>query len=252
MIVKTRAEIRALVSRRARIVDHLNSHPTADLNTDIDESYRTMRDFVTERKWSTFLKTTGPLSLPLTAVTNDSYVGIPVPVDCRQVKKLETDLSSAGRFLPADEVGLGQLRAFNGGGSQLASATGPFSAPFRWVLLDQGMQATDAANTGSRVAGQIALVPIPTQGRYQLWYLPEFNATSADSGANGFYSYGNQAMEDYHVYHAASKCATSDNDSQGLLSGLLAFLGKAEAQLDSSAPSASGPKVWRRSRRYNG
>lgn len=244
-LVKTRAEVRALVQRRARIVDHLNAHPAADLNIDLDESYRCMRDLATESRWATFLKTTGSTTLPLTAPTGENYVVIPVPTDCRQVKKLETKRSTV--WIPAEEVGLGQLRQYNGD-----SLTSAFQGrlPFAWVLLDGGMETTEAANTGAKVAGIIALTPIPTAGSYQVWYLPEFATTTADSGAGGFYTYANQAMVDYHVFHCAVKCLISDNDSQGMLDGAIKLLGKAEVFLQTSAPSATGPKTWRRSRFY--
>jgi hypothetical protein len=244
-LVKTRAEVRALVQRRARIVDHLNAHPSADLNIDLDESYRCLRDLATESRWSTFLKTTGSLTLPIVAAaTGENYAAIPVPTDCRQVKRLETKLTSS--WVPAEQVGLGNLRQYNTDG--FIPTQGRW--PFVWVLLDGGMETTEAANTGSKVAGVIALAPIPTSGSYQVWYLPEFVGTSADSGASGFYAYANQAMVDYHVFHCAVKCLISDNDSQGMMDGLVKLLGKAEQTIQASAPSATGPRTWRRSRYY--
>lgn len=243
-LTKTRAAARALVQRRTRIVDHLNAHPTSDLNVDLDESYRCLLDLATESRWATFLKTTGQLTLPIVGATNENYATIPVPTDCRQVKKLETKLSSL--WVPAEEVGLSNLRQYNG--ETVSGFQGRF--PFIWVLLDGGMTTTRTANTGSEVAGTIALAPIPTQGSYQIWYLPEFAATSADSGAGGFYVYANQAMVDYHVYHCASKILISDNDSQGMLDGVLKQLGKAEETIQTSAPTATGAKTWKRARRY--
>lgn len=244
MIVKTRAEVRALVVRRARIVDHLNSHPTADLNIDLDDSYRTMRDYVTEKKWGTYLRTTGSTALPTTPPSGENYVEIPVPATTRLVKKLEVKFST--KWLPVDEVPFGQLRMFNGSSVWFNDT----KAPFVWTLLDSGMQATDTANSGTATAGVIALTPIPSGGSYQLWTLAEHADLSADSGAGGFYSYGNQAMLDYHVYHCALKCASSDNDSQGILSGLALLLSKAETALDNGAPTATGAKTWRRSPNY--
>ena len=244
MIVKTRSEVRALVQRRTRIVDHLNAHPAADLNIDLDESYRCMRDLCTESRWATFLKTTGALTLPIVAATNENYAVLPVPVDCRQIKKIETKLSSL--WVPAEEVGLSNLRQYNG--ETISGFQGRH--PFIWVLLDQGVETTEAANTGSRVAGIVALAPVPTQGSYQIWYLPEFASLTADSGAGGFYTYANQVMVDYHVYHCAAKILISDNDSQGMLDGVLKQLGKAEETIQTSAPTATGAKTWKRARRY--
>lgn len=244
-LVKTRAEVRALVQRRARIVDHLNAHPTADLNIDLDESYRCLRDLATESRWATFLKTTGSLTLPIVAaVVGENYAAIPVPTDCRQIKRLETKKSTV--WVPAEEVGLGNLRQYNTDGLVPTQSAFPFS----WVLLDQGVEATEAANTGSKVAGVIALTPIPTSGSYQLWYLPEFLGASADSGASGFYTYANQAMVDYHVFHCAVKCLISDNDSQGMLDGMIKELTKAEQTIQTSGPSAAGPRTWKRARNY--
>ena len=243
MIVKTRSEMRALLTRRCRIVDHLNSHPAADLNIDLDESYRCMRDFVSNRKWGTYLLTTGSTALPTTAaVAGENYAAIPVPATCRIVKKLEVKMSNS--WIPAEEVPFGQLRMYNtdnGAGTR---------GPFAWTMLDSGIQATVTANSGTATAGVIALMPIPTAGSYQLWYLAEHAALSADSGAGGFFAYGNQAMEDYHLFHCAAKILISDNDSQGMLDGILKLLAKAEQTLESGAPTASGAKTWRRARNY--
>jgi hypothetical protein len=245
VIVKTRAEVRALVTRRARIVNHLNGHPSASLNIDIDDSYRTMRDYVTLRKWGTYLKTTGSLVLSTTPPTGENYIALPVPTDCRLVKRVETLYGT--QWLPEDEVGSGQIRdhAFwpNGVSSR--------GNRFIWALFDQGIAATDTTNTGAVTAGVIALAPVPSSaGHYQIWYLPEHADLSADSGAGGFYAYGTQAMLDYHVFHAALKCVTSDNDSDGLMTGLTLLLGKAEASLENGAPTASGARTWRRARNY--
>lgn len=245
MLTKTRAEVRALVQRRARLVDHLNAHPVADLNIDSDESYRAMRDLVCQTEWGTFLKQTGALTLPTTAPTTDEqFVVIPVPTDCRTIKRLETRITSV--WFPATEVPLAHLRMYNNEG---ATAT-QFNYPFVWCLLDQGIETTEAANTGVKTAGIIALAPLPTSGTYKIWYQPEFLATSADSGANGFYSYGCQAMVDYHVYHMAVKCVTSDNDSDGMLQGLTLELAAAEKTIRATAPVAAGPRTWQRARRY--
>lgn len=249
MIVKTRAQVRALVQRRARLVDHLNAHPVADLNIDLDDSYKAMRDLVTQTEWSTYLKQTGALALPTSPPTTDeNYVVLPVPTDCRTVKRVETNLGIS--WLPAEEIPLAHLRQYN----NFYGTAAQFKWPFSWCLLDQGIETTEAANTGSAVAGVIALVPVPatlaSTGNYKIWYLPEHPGLSADSGANGFYTYGTQAMQDWHVYHVCQKCVTSDNDSDGMLAGLTAELAAAEKTIRSTAPVAAGPRTWKRARRY--
>lgn len=246
MIVKTRAQFRALLTRRTRLVDHLNAHPLADLNIDCDDSYRALRDLVSATEWSTYLKATAALTLPLTAPTTDeNYVVLPVPTDCHTVKRVETNLGS--QWLPTAEVPLAHLRQYN----NFYGTAAQFKWPFIWCLLDQGIETTEAANTGTLTAGVIALAPIPTTGTYKIWYLPEFLGTSADTGAGGFYTYGCQAMQDWHLYHTAIKCVTSDNDSDGLMKGLAAELMAAEQAIKTTAPSAAGPRTWQRSRRYS-
>ena len=94
MIIKTRATFRALVTRRARIVDHLNSHPVTDLNIDCDDGYRDLRQLATDCKWGTFLTTTGALTLPVTPPVGENYVVVPVPTDCNTVKRLEIKRST--------------------------------------------------------------------------------------------------------------------------------------------------------------
>ena len=241
-LIRTRADLRSLVTRRARIVDHSNSHPAADLNKDCDDAYRELRTLATNSRWSTFLKTTGALALPTSAAsTGENYAAIPVPVDCTQVRKLEVNFGSV--WQPVEEVGLGQLRLFS---QNSPTRIGPFG----WCLLDQGVQATTVGNDGTTDPGVIAISPIPTSGNYQIWYLPEFSNLTADTGAGGFYTYANDDQLQYHVYASVVKILISDNDSQGMLAGAMEMLRKFEARIMTSAPSKTGPRTWRRSRSY--
>lgn len=243
-VIKTRAQLRALVTRRARIVDHLNSHPVTDLNLDCDDGYRDLLTLATNSRWSTYLRTTAELALPTSAAAaNETYAVIPVPTNCAQVRKLEIRRGTS--WYPIEEVGLGQLRDF-----QPYSTGSGTAGPFAWCLLDQGVNATLVGNTAAQVAGVIAIAPVPTSGFYQLWYLPEFAGTSADSGANGFYTYANDDHLQYHVYSTVVKCLISDNDSEGMLAGAMKQLERYEARIMSGAPSKSGPRVWRRARDY--
>ncbi len=242
-ITRTRLEFRTLVSRRARIVDHLNAHPAASLNIDADDSYRELRSLASNSRWSTYLKTTGSLTLPVVAAAvGENYAALPVPTDCTQVRKVELKFGSL--WDPIEEVGLGQLRMFTTNSAQRRG-------PFAWCLLDQGIAATTTANTGSLVAGVIALAPIPSAGSYQLWYLPEFTSLTAESGAGGFYTYANDDHLEYHVWSTVCKILISDNDSQGMLAGAMKMLERFEQRILTSAPSKSGPRTWRRSRSYH-
>ncbi len=245
-VIKTRAVFRALVTRRARIVDHLNSHPTPDLNLDCDDGYRDLLTLATNSRWSTYLRTTGELALPTTAAaSNETYAAIPVPTNCAQVRKLE--VRRGVTWYPIDEVPLGQLRDFQ----PLSTATGS-AGPYAWALLDQGINATLVGNDATADTGVIAVVPIPSSGFYQLWYLPEFAGTSAESGANGFYVYANDDHLQYHVYSVVVKCLISDNDSEGMLAGAMKLLERYEARIMTGAPSKSGARTWTRARNYRG
>lgn len=242
-VVRTRAQVRALVTRRARVVDHLNSHPTADLNIDLDDGYRELRQLATDSKWGTFLTTTGALTLPLTAPTGENYVVIPVPTDCNTVKALEVKTST--NWCRVEEMGLLNLREYN------QFSPYQFNGPLGWCMLDQGVQATTVLNTGSAAAGVIALFPVPTtSGSYQLWYLPEFAGLSADSGAGGFYTYANDDQLQYHVFAVCAKILISDNDSNEMLQGVLSELTKFEERVRSSSPTKAGPRTWKRARNY--
>lgn len=245
MIVRTRAQLRALVQRRTRVVDLLNAHPTADVNVDCDDGYRDLRQLVTDSKWSTFLKTTGALALPVvSAVVGENYAAIPVPTDANTVKKLE--ILRTTTWEPVEEMGFGNLRDLN-----FFDFTRQSRGPLGWCMLDQGVQATTVLNTGTAAAGVIAVFPVPAfGGSYQLWYLPEFAGTSADSGANGFYTYANDDQLQYHVMATSVKLIISDNDSQGMLAGLLEELQRYEERIRSSSPTKAGPRTWRRSRSY--
>ena len=246
-VIRTRAQVRALVQRRTRIVNQDNAHPSTDVNLDLDDSYRDLRQLATDSKWGTFLKTTGSLALPVVpAVVGppaENYAVVPVPVDCNTVKRLE--INRGTQWFPVEEVGIHNLRDCIFQGFRTTNRV------LQWTLLDQGVQATTAANTGSAVAGVIALFPVPTSGGfYQLWYLPEFPGTSAESGANGFYTYANDDQLQFHVMACCTKILISDNDSQGMLAGITAELQRYEERIRSSAPTKAGPRTWRRSPFY--
>jgi len=184
MLTFTRAQIRALATRRARVVNRGNAHPTADLNTDSDDSYREMRDIVTECKWSTFLVTTGAQTLPTTPDANETFASVSTPAGARLIRKLESraSIASTTEWFPVEEVGIDQLRGTIEGLSRQVH-----THALRWCMLDYGMAATEAKNDGTVAQGKIALSPVPSvAGQYQIWYLPEFPGTSADSGAGGF------------------------------------------------------------------
>lgn len=246
-VIRTRAQVRALVQRRTRIVDLVNAHPVADVNIDLDDGYRDLRQLVTDSKWATFLKTTGALALPVVpAVVGppaENYAAIPVPTDCNTVKRLEINRGTT--WVPIQEVGGGNIRDFNGFGLSRQSSA------LAWTLLDQGVQATTALNTGSAAAGVIALFPVPTtSGFYQLWYLPEFSNLTADSGAGGFYTYATDDQLQFHVMATCTKILISDNDSQGMLAGITSELARYEERVRSSGPTKAGPRTWRRARNY--
>jgi hypothetical protein len=241
-LVYTRAQVRALVTRRTRLVNHLNAHGTSDLNIDLDDAYRDMRLLVTQSKWATFLKVvTGNLPTAPVLPLAETYVTIPVPTNALVVRKLEVRYGTDPRndeWDPVPEVSLETFRQSEGAKV--------------WTLIDSGTNATEVANTGSAVAGVIGFKPIPTFGTYQMHYLAEFPGTSADSGAGGFYTYANENQRDLHVYLTAEKLLISDNDSEGMLKGVRDKLADLTAVLVSSAPTHTGPKTWRRSRRYRG
>lgn len=240
MIIKTRAVMRALLQRRTRIVDHNNAHPPADLNIDLDNGYRELRQVCSEAKWTHYLTTTGALALPTTASAGETFVVLDVPDDALLIKKLE--LNFGGDWGAAEEVDLAQLRHFQG-----SPAT---SGGHAWCLLDSGIQATLTQNTGSADEGVIALSPVPRAGNYQIWYLKEFAGTTADSGAGGFYVYANDDHLKYHLYATAVEILISDNDSQGMLAGCIEQLKRFEARIRNSAPTKTGPRTWRRARNY--
>lgn len=242
-VIRTRAQVRALVTRRARVVDHLNSHPLTDLNIDLDDTYRDLRQLATDCKWGTFLSTTGALTLPVTPPTGENYVVIPVPTDCNTVKALEVKRSTV--WCRIEELGVLNLREYN------TFAPFQFNGPLGWCMLDQGVQATTTLNTGSAAAGVIALFPVPTSsGSYQLWYLAEFAGTSADSGAGGFYTYANDDQLQYHVFSTCAKILISDNDSNEMLAGVLKEMERYEERIRSSSPTKAGPRTWKRARNY--
>jgi hypothetical protein len=227
-------------------------HPSANLLPIFNDSYRQMRDQVTEWGYTQFLNRGTTTAMPTSAVeAGETYAVISVgtagtpgtPGTVLQIKAVDAKLSN-GRWRRLDEVTFLQTRDH-------FIEPNRRGFPEEWCWLSGGV--TSGANLS--VAGQIAIWPIPNGGSYVLWSMQEFTALSATSDV---YAYHNADWKQWHMMTAMQRvCAIRDKDMAKKMQAIDFQLnpgneGTVAERMKSQAPTAAGPKTWTRSQSYNG
>lgn len=227
-------------------------HPSADLLPIFNDTYRSLREQVTEWGYTQFLNRGTTTAMPTTPVeTGETYAVINVgtagtpgtPGTILQVKAVDAKLSN-GRWRRLDEVTFLQTRDHytdpNGRGF-----------PEEWCWLSGG--AVSGANFST--TGQIAIFPVPNGGSYVLWTMQEFTALA---NTTDVFAYHNSDWKQWHMMQALVRvCGIRDKDTAKKLETVLYQLdptkeGTVAERIKSGAATASGPKTWTRSRSYNG
>jgi hypothetical protein len=221
-------------------------NPTVDVVSALNGSYRSLRELVTTWGYTLFLLRGSTTALPTAAtVSGEDYAQITVPLATQVVKSVDVQVSGQP-WRKLEEVPFGQLRSF---GPLRGVADRP-RLPLAWCWLTA---ATVSGATAT--AGHIAVFPIPSQGNYCLWTLPEWTDIT---GATDIFLFHSEEWIQYLFAHAALKvCVFRDKDARQRRQALLDQLnpdneGSPAWNIKNQAPVAAGPRTWRRSPNYRG
>ncbi len=208
MFTKTLAQWKARVSILADIVGQVGSgntfrHQTTYIDEIADETNRRMRSLVTRRGFCEYLTRQPTASLPTTAaVTGEEYATVAYPTGATHIKGFDVLESGVWRRIKQLD-GWAERRDHQSGYS---AEFGDSLRPYGWDVLSHGSVATTVLT-----AGTIAIFPVPTQGSYTIWYLPDW--TSIAGNDTYLFLYREQSWYDYHVQQGVMEICERDNDS---------------------------------------
>lgn len=216
-------------------------HPSADLLPIFNANYRSLRQYVTAKKYRQFCTRGSTTALPTAAVeTNETYATITLPQGVSQIAMVDvqdTDLE----WRTLTEIDQLQLRDY---------ASRRPQPPRAWLWLDAG-----SVSGSSFTAGKIGITPIPNGGNYALWTMSEFTDLSATTDV---FLYHTEDWRRWHMFSCMRDiCGVRDKDTARKLTTIERMLdetvpGTPAFNIQAHAPTRSGPRTWTRSRDYHG
>lgn len=228
-------------------------HPSADLLNVFNDAYKSLRELVTGKGYTQFIVRGTTTTLPVVpveagetyAIINVGTTGTPgTPPTFSQIRRIDIKANGSDWFeLPY--VTFGQLREL----TPDRFTTSP-TKPRGWCWLNAGTIA--GANF---TAGQIALAPVPTNGQFCIWTLPDWIDCA---GTTDVFYYHIADWEMWHLYKAASMVLVPrDKDSMRVAQWLASQLneevpGTPAYNIHRARPVAAGPKTWVRTADYRG
>lgn len=177
-----------------------NRHPTTDLNTEINASYRKYLILVKTKGFDLNLVETAQAPLPTTrADTNEAYSSVPWPNGSSYIKRV--DVLVGGEWSELSRRDWGQLR------SEFRSSSGTYPRPLVWAPKSEG-----SVSGATFTAGSMALAPFcPTAGKYKITYQPEWVDVSSDTDI--FLFTDEHGVEEV-LWDVVVKIATRDRDNK--------------------------------------
>lgn len=250
-ITKTLAEMRIELAKQASIdTDDLGAtilrHPSTWVNLVLNDSYRSLRDFVVAHGFKLYKVATTATAFPTTPpVAGETYAEIPWPATAVDILGVDANVDSSAGWWPLEPVEWEERRMFDPAPFYANGA----AAPYAFSPISQG-SVSGAVFT----AGTIAVFPIPNTGLYKIWYLPEWVNITNDTH---LFLFGNEDWAQWMLWEATRRIATRDNDSQSRLAEATRQLNPLAAdtvayRIVQSAPKhvKAGPMTWRRAPDY--
>lgn len=246
---KTLDEFKTRVKKLADIDGQVGTgstfrHPTTWVDEVADSSYRRLRECATKKGFKHFLVGTNIASLPTTGASDgaggtESFATVTFPAGALFLKGVDVKQSGYWRRLRKQAFGERRDRQ---------DQSGVVDNPHSWYPTSHGSVATTVFTDGT-----IAIYPVPTEGEYRIWYLPDW--TDIAGNDTYLFLYDNQAWYDYHVYYAVLEiCGVRDNDTKGRAKWAADMLAKAEAEMGELVEElgSDGPESWTRDEYYHG
>lgn len=208
MFTKTLAQWKTRVSNLADINGQVAAgstyrHATTIVDEIADETYKRLRSLVSRRGFREYLSQTSKTALPTTAAsTGEQFATIAFPSGATHIKGIDVLQNNRWRRLKQLD-GWCERRDH-----QDTSEAFLNERPYAWDVLSHGSVATTV-----QTAGTIAIFPVPTDGDYTLWYLPDWTPIAGND--TYLFLYREQCWYDYHVFQGVIEIAgIRDNDAQ--------------------------------------
>jgi hypothetical protein len=199
-------EMRARVRYRFDLESLTARHPDADVDAEINRSWRKMRMRLANVGVLAVLDGTNAAALPTSAAASgETYAEIDWPTDAVSVHGLDVRLSDY--WYPLEQVDFTSRRRF-AFQSEIGSGWGRDITTAAWCVRSLPTTATTSA-----VAGKIMIMPVPTSGQYRLWYLPEW--VDITTGSHVFP--GQEGWHEWTIFDAGITALRRDNDAAGTL-----------------------------------
>lgn len=196
----------------ADIVGQLTRHPDADITTDLNMSFRTMRDIVSSCGSPVFLEPTAPAALPTAPpLAGEQYVEVDWPLNYTAIYGV--DVLQQGNWQRLRQADFSQLRTLSPDANQyyeLDFYTPPL-APFYWCIRKVPTAVTTVATVG-----KLMIFPVPSGAQsYRLWGLEIFDDISTTSLFPGHSNW-----HEWMILDTAIKRVIRDSNQQGSLDDL--------------------------------
>lgn len=245
MIAKTLAEGIRAVEYGAGIRGQVGSgstfrHPTDDVIAEFNSAYVEFRELMVERDFPLFLLETALTDLPSTrADTNENYSLIPWALTMQVIKRV--DVYQNNEWSSLTELDWAGMRdAIQSTGSQGGRGYRPlYFSPKSFGTVSGATEA----------AGEIALAPFGTGGKYKLSYLPTWTAITDTTHK---FIFPHETGFRWTVWNCIARLLIRDEDPGGRYTKSENERAKAEARIGrfQAKTIQTGGSGMRRSRNY--
>lgn len=229
-ITKTLVQMRTALAQQAGVdIDAIGGtiprHPTAWVNGILNDSFRSLRAFVTARRFNLYKLSTTAAALPVVPpVTGETYAEIPWPITATDILGVDVLLTTGYGWFPLEPVEWDERRNF----IQSPLFGSNMYSPTAFSVVSQGTVAGAVYTTGT-----IALFPLPAAGSYKVWFLPEHVDVTVDAN---LYLFGDEDWAQWVIWEGVRRIAARDNDSNNRLA-------EAARQLNPKAPDTVAYRI---------
>lgn len=198
----TLGEFKARVRYRCDAEGILDRHPELDLDFETNCSMRMLRQKLANCDINMESTPSTEANLPTTeAISGCGYAEVDWPVDATRILGLDVKVGS--EWWPIDNKDFSQRRQY------IHNAELSWNYPDACAYIVRSLpKITEPAGTSTRAVGKIMIIPVPTTGRYVLWYLPEWTTLDEDADLVP----GQEMWVEWAIWDVCVKLLIRDND----------------------------------------
>lgn len=176
-----------------------NRHPEADVNTEINASYRKFLSVLKTKGFDFNLIETAQANLPTTrADTNEAYSEVAWPDGSKYIKRIDVIIS--GEWSELTRRDWAQLR------SEFRSGSATFPRPLVWAPKSEG-----SVSGSTFTSGKIAIAPFCPNGKYKITYQPDWVDAVADGD---IFLFPDENCSEWVIWDVVCKYAARDRDNK--------------------------------------